>query len=121
MSPSVTPPCRKSKHYDAINLYDDIAPGSVSFNHPLESDLGEYGAFPILECVVGSFDEFEAVRHNPSVRVGARVAQRPTDDADGADKVSARVNVAFLDDFPAEAAWTEHNCHGRRHPRLRLA
>jgi hypothetical protein len=49
MSPSVNPSCRKSKDYDASNLYDDIAPGSVSFHHSLESDLGEYGGFPILE------------------------------------------------------------------------
>jgi hypothetical protein len=83
--------------------------------------LGEYGGFPILEYVVGSFDEIEAVRHDPSLRVGARVAQRQTDHEDCADKVSARVNVAFLDDFPAEAARTEHNCHGRRHRHLRLA
>ena len=42
-------PCRKSKDYDAINLYDDIAAGSVSFHHSLESDLGEregkFGSF----------------------------------------------------------------------------
>ena len=72
MSLPSTPPCRKSKDYDAINLYDDIAPGSVSFHHLLESDSGEYGAFPILECVVGSFNEMEAVGHESSVRVGAR-------------------------------------------------
>jgi hypothetical protein len=30
--------------------------------------LGEYWGFPILEYVVGSFDEIEAVGHDPSVR-----------------------------------------------------
>ncbi len=68
MPQSSIPPCRKSKDYDAINLYDDIAPRSVSFHHSLESDLGEYGGFSILECVVGSFDKIEAVGHDPSVR-----------------------------------------------------
>ena len=67
-----TPPCRKSKDYDAINLYDDIAPGSVRFHHPLESDLGEYGAFPIFERVVCAFDESDDVWHDSSVRVSAR-------------------------------------------------
>jgi hypothetical protein len=66
-APTSTPPCRKSKDYHVINLYDDIAPGSVSFHHSLESDLGEYGGFPILEYVVGSFGEIEAVQHDPSL------------------------------------------------------
>jgi hypothetical protein len=29
--------------------------------------LGEYGGFPILEYVVGSFGEIEAVQHDPSL------------------------------------------------------
>jgi hypothetical protein len=62
-----TPPCGKSKDYAAVNLYDDIAPGSVSFHQPLESDLGEYGGFSILECVIDAFDESEGVRHDSSV------------------------------------------------------
>jgi hypothetical protein len=66
------PPCRKAKDYDTINLYDDITPGYVSFDHPLKADLGEYGAFPICECVIGAFDETEAIRHGSSVRVAAR-------------------------------------------------
>ena len=58
---SVTPPGWKSKDHDAINLDDDIAPGGVSFHHSFQSDLGEHHAFPILQCVVGSFHEMEAV------------------------------------------------------------
>jgi hypothetical protein len=88
-APTSTPPCRKSKDYHAINLYDDIAPGSVSFHHSLESDLGEHGGFPVLEYVVGSFDETEAVRHDPSLPVGARVAQRQTDHEDCAKGVGS--------------------------------
>ncbi len=58
---SVTPPGWKSKDHDAINRYDDIAPGGVSFHHSFQSDLGEHRAFPILQCEVGSFHEIEAV------------------------------------------------------------
>ena len=58
---SVTPPGWKSKDHDAINLDDDIAPGGVSFHHSFQSDLAEHGAFPVLQYVVGSFHEMEAV------------------------------------------------------------
>jgi hypothetical protein len=58
---SVTPPGWKSKDHDAINLDDDIAPGGVSFHHSFRSDLGEHGASPLLQYVVGSFHEMEAV------------------------------------------------------------
>jgi hypothetical protein len=55
-----TPPCRKSKDYDAINLHDDIAPGSVSFIILSNPIWVSTGGFPILEYVVGgSFDEIE--------------------------------------------------------------
>jgi hypothetical protein len=58
---SVTPPGWKAKDHDAINRYDDIAPGGVSFHHSFQSDLGKHRAFPILQYVVGSFHEMEAV------------------------------------------------------------
>jgi hypothetical protein len=86
---SVTPPGRKSKDHDAINLDDDIAPGGVSFHHSFQSDLGEHHAFPILQYVVGSFHEMEAVGIPSHPRGLQRDQSQDDDDQDWAGRVPA--------------------------------
>jgi hypothetical protein len=59
----LTPPCGKPKNHGLVKLNDDIAPGIVSLQHPLKSDLREGGASPVLERIISAFDECELNEH----------------------------------------------------------
>src|SRR4029077_18777308 len=66
---SVTPPCWNPKNHDLVNLDCHIAPGRVSFKHPLESCRSKCGRSPVrLERIVLAFNESERDRHDGMVR-----------------------------------------------------
>ena len=64
-----TPPCWKPKDHDLVNLDCDIAPGRVSFQHPLESCRSKCGRPPVrLERIVLAFNESKRDGHDGMVR-----------------------------------------------------